>query len=104
MKTGKYQQLNNSSLCNSLCAEKKACCDKLASCSCGTHTGHFACLCPAGYYGSGLANSCKCKYVSSLEFGKCVTAVEYQRHKEDRQMYFLYNTVKESERDNWNAL
>ena len=34
------------------------CCDPLASCSCGTHTGHFACVCPAGYYGRGLMGDC----------------------------------------------
>ena len=30
----------------------------MASCSCGTHTGHFACVCPAGYYGRGLVGDC----------------------------------------------
>ena len=35
------------------------CCDPIASCSCGTHTGHFACVCPAGFYGRGLVGDCK---------------------------------------------
>jgi len=61
LKAGSYQPLDNSSFCDLLCSAKSDCCDKLASCSCGTHTGHFSCLCPPGYYGSGLANSCKCK-------------------------------------------
>ena len=37
----------------------KNCCDPIASCSCGTHTGHFACVCPAGFYGRGLVGDCK---------------------------------------------
>ncbi|XP_069692830.1 sushi, von Willebrand factor type A, EGF and pentraxin domain-containing protein 1-like isoform X3 [Periplaneta americana] len=58
LKAGNYQLLENSTHCNALCNAKSNCCSRLASCSCGTHTGHYSCLCPPGYYGSGLANSC----------------------------------------------
>ena len=43
------------------------CCDPLAACSCGTHTGHFACVCPAGYYGRGLIGDCKRAYFDLLD-------------------------------------
>ena len=46
----------------------KDCCDPIASCSCGTHTGHFACVCPAGYYGRGLVGDCKSRLLSIIPY------------------------------------
>ena len=40
----------------------RSCCDAKAKCSCGTHTGHFACICPPGHYGRGLVGDCKREY------------------------------------------
>ena len=37
---------------------QELCCDASAQCSCGTHTGHYACVCPRGYYGQGLVGDC----------------------------------------------
>ena len=49
--------------CSSLCStgpglgsSSSSCCDPLATCSCGTHTGHYLCLCPPGYYGKGIVD------------------------------------------------
>ena len=44
--------------CNRLCVGRE-CCDALATCKCGTHTGKYECLCPAGHYGNGLKGSCQ---------------------------------------------
>lgn len=52
--------------CNSLCTESTAnqtCCDNRAICTCGTATGHYACICPPGYFGSGLNDDCKRKLI-----------------------------------------
>ena len=38
-----------------------SCCDPKATCTCGTHTGHFACICPLGHYGRGMIGDCKRK-------------------------------------------
>ena len=51
------------SACNQLCrrrrkSDKELCCDPTATCSCGTHTGHYACLCPKGHYGQGFIGDC----------------------------------------------
>lgn len=46
--------IQNSNKCNSLCEERKDCCDSRATCRCGTHTGKYECVCQAGYYGSGV--------------------------------------------------
>ncbi|XP_043472287.1 sushi, von Willebrand factor type A, EGF and pentraxin domain-containing protein 1-like isoform X2 [Leptopilina heterotoma] len=63
LKAGKYVQVKGADDCDSLCEEKtngtESCCDELATCSCGTATGHYACLCPLGYYGSGLKGFCQ---------------------------------------------
>lgn len=61
----------NSSSCSRLCPKSdisksspdvatklSACCDPKAVCSCGTHTGHFACICPPGHFGRGLMGDC----------------------------------------------
>ncbi|XP_052776199.1 sushi, von Willebrand factor type A, EGF and pentraxin domain-containing protein 1-like isoform X1 [Mya arenaria] len=43
--------------CNRLCVGRD-CCDSIATCKCGTHTGKYECLCPRGYYGNGLRGGC----------------------------------------------
>uniref|UniRef100_A0A3Q2PYT7 Sushi, von Willebrand factor type A, EGF and pentraxin domain containing 1 n=1 Tax=Fundulus heteroclitus TaxID=8078 RepID=A0A3Q2PYT7_FUNHE len=55
--TGSYIQ-EDLSLCSSLCDEGKDCCDVMASCKCGTHTGQYDCICEKGYYGKGLKHEC----------------------------------------------
>jgi len=58
--------------CNNLCSENttnQTCCDDLATCTCGTATGHYACICPPGYFGSGLRGFCQRKLtVESRKF------------------------------------
>ncbi|MEQ2306089.1 Sushi, von Willebrand factor type A, EGF and pentraxin domain-containing protein 1, partial [Ameca splendens] len=55
--TGSYIQ-EDLSRCSSLCDEGKDCCDMMASCKCGTHTGQYDCICEKGYYGKGLKHEC----------------------------------------------
>ncbi|XP_048039857.1 sushi, von Willebrand factor type A, EGF and pentraxin domain-containing protein 1 isoform X2 [Megalobrama amblycephala] len=55
--TGSYIQ-EDPSQCSSLCEEGKNCCDIMASCKCGTHTGQYDCVCERGYYGKGLQHEC----------------------------------------------
>ncbi|KAK2576675.1 hypothetical protein KPH14_005336 [Odynerus spinipes] len=68
LKTGKYVPVEISSDCNILCratersnikAKGTNCCDDIAICSCGVTTGHYACICPIGFFGSGLRGSCQ---------------------------------------------
>lgn len=44
--------------CNRLCPEGNDCCDEKAQCTCGTTSGHYACLCSKGFYGTGLKGDC----------------------------------------------
>lgn len=44
--------------CSYLCEAGRDCCDRMASCKCGTHTGQFECICEKGYYGKGLQYEC----------------------------------------------
>nr|KAF6332190.1 sushi, von Willebrand factor type A, EGF and pentraxin domain containing 1 [Pipistrellus kuhlii] len=44
--------------CSHLCEAGRDCCDRMASCKCGTHTGQFECVCEKGYYGKGLQYEC----------------------------------------------
>ncbi|KAK7910340.1 hypothetical protein WMY93_015024 [Mugilogobius chulae] len=44
--------------CSSLCEAGRDCCDVMASCKCGSHTGQYACICEKGYYGKGLQHEC----------------------------------------------
>ncbi|XP_060574827.1 LOW QUALITY PROTEIN: sushi, von Willebrand factor type A, EGF and pentraxin domain-containing protein 1-like [Ruditapes philippinarum] len=44
--------------CNRLCVGRN-CCDTVATCNCGTHTGKYECMCPAGYFGNGLFGGCQ---------------------------------------------
>ena len=60
------------SACNQLCkrrrkSDKELCCDPSATCSCGTHTGHYACLCPKGHYGQGFIGDCTRKIFKSYQ-------------------------------------
>ncbi|KAL6490894.1 hypothetical protein MHYP_G00012390 [Metynnis hypsauchen] len=55
--TGSYIQ-EDMSHCSSLCVEGKDCCDLMASCKCGTHTGQYDCVCEKGHYGKGLQHEC----------------------------------------------
>ncbi|XP_012216127.2 sushi, von Willebrand factor type A, EGF and pentraxin domain-containing protein 1 isoform X1 [Linepithema humile] len=62
LKTGQYTPVTLPTDCNNLCSESTAnqiCCDDLATCTCGTATGHYACICPPGYFGSGLKGFCQ---------------------------------------------
>lgn len=44
--------------CKGLCIGGSECCDSGAQCTCGIHTGHYACVCPKGFYGTGLNGDC----------------------------------------------
>ncbi|XP_034471249.1 sushi, von Willebrand factor type A, EGF and pentraxin domain-containing protein 1 isoform X3 [Hippoglossus hippoglossus] len=55
--TGDYIQ-EDLSRCSSLCEAGRDCCDVMASCKCGTHTGQYDCICEKGYYGKGLQHEC----------------------------------------------
>ncbi|KAF7230188.1 sushi, von Willebrand factor type A, EGF and pentraxin domain-containing protein 1 isoform X3 [Nothobranchius furzeri] len=55
--TGSYIQ-DDLSRCSSLCDAGRDCCDVMASCKCGTHTGQYDCICEKGYYGKGLKHEC----------------------------------------------
>ncbi|XP_039199397.1 sushi, von Willebrand factor type A, EGF and pentraxin domain-containing protein 1-like [Crotalus tigris] len=55
--SGSYIQ-EDIAYCSYLCEGTENCCDAMASCKCGTHTGHFECICEKGYYGKGLQHEC----------------------------------------------
>uniref|UniRef100_A0A8C7T7C0 Sushi, von Willebrand factor type A, EGF and pentraxin domain-containing protein 1 n=1 Tax=Oncorhynchus mykiss TaxID=8022 RepID=A0A8C7T7C0_ONCMY len=55
--TGSYIQ-EDLSRCSSLCEAGADCCDIMASCKCGTHTGQYDCICEKGHYGKGLQYEC----------------------------------------------
>uniref|UniRef100_A0A8C8AQF1 Sushi, von Willebrand factor type A, EGF and pentraxin domain-containing protein 1 n=1 Tax=Otus sunia TaxID=257818 RepID=A0A8C8AQF1_9STRI len=55
--SGSYIQ-EDISHCSYLCEANENCCDIMASCKCGTHTGQFECICEKGYYGKGLQHEC----------------------------------------------
>ncbi|XP_076380505.1 sushi, von Willebrand factor type A, EGF and pentraxin domain-containing protein 1 isoform X1 [Megalopta genalis] len=65
LRTGKYEPVTLSDNCNILCGNisetgnDQSCCDNFATCSCGIATGHYACICPTGYFGSGFKGSCQ---------------------------------------------
>ena len=58
--------LESEDRCSSLCLEgNSGCgCDISATCRCGTHTGQYECICPSGWYGTGLRGGCQRKYVN----------------------------------------
>ena len=68
LQTGSYLPQRNRSACDRLCKEQTDCCHSSAECTCGTHTGHYACLCPPGHYGTGIKDDChrKLRYRSFL--------------------------------------
>ncbi|XP_061133183.1 sushi, von Willebrand factor type A, EGF and pentraxin domain-containing protein 1 isoform X1 [Syngnathus typhle] len=55
--TGSYIQ-EDPSRCASLCPAGRDCCDVMASCKCGTHSGRYDCVCEKGYFGKGLQHEC----------------------------------------------
>nr|XP_031840166.1 sushi, von Willebrand factor type A, EGF and pentraxin domain-containing protein 1-like isoform X1 [Nomia melanderi] len=65
LRTGKYQPVASSDNCDALCSSvgetgnDQGCCDSFATCACGIATGHYACICPTGYFGSGFKGSCR---------------------------------------------
>lgn len=63
LQTGSYLPQRNRTSCDRLCKEQSDCCHSLAQCTCGTHTGHYACLCPPGHYGTGLKDDCHRKHM-----------------------------------------
>ncbi|XP_026669674.1 sushi, von Willebrand factor type A, EGF and pentraxin domain-containing protein 1-like [Ceratina calcarata] len=64
LKAGKYIPVAFPDNCNLLCKNISVirnelnCCDNFATCACGTITGHYSCICPVGYFGSGFKSSC----------------------------------------------
>lgn len=71
--TGSYIQ-EDLSRCSSLCEAGSDCCDLMASCKCGTHTGQYDCICEKGYYGKGLQHECTGRLDGWLCFS-CVTSL-----------------------------
>lgn len=63
--------------CANLCSERRDCCDPYARCTCGTHTGHFACSCARGFYGTGLKGDCKCELRGACSAESGVVCVTY---------------------------
>lgn len=63
LQTGSYLAQRNRSACDRLCRDQSDCCHPSAECTCGTHTGHYACLCPPGHYGTGLKDDCHRNYL-----------------------------------------
>jgi len=78
---GNYIQ-QNASKCDELCTERSSCCDDKATCGCGTHTGYYECICPAGYYGSGLRHECYRTFTSFVAMAILV-AMRIQSHFSD---------------------
>lgn len=64
-KVGVILPVSNSSHCDSLCdrniTTEGSCCDPNSRCACGFHSGHYNCICNAGYYGSGIKGSGGCE-------------------------------------------
>lgn len=58
LQIGSYLDLEAES-CNRLCTAGSDCCDEKAQCTCGTTSGHYACLCRQGFYGTGLKGDCQ---------------------------------------------
>ncbi|XP_077500331.1 sushi, von Willebrand factor type A, EGF and pentraxin domain-containing protein 1-like isoform X2 [Amblyomma americanum] len=57
MHVGPHQMVNATE-CGGLCPEGERCCHQEPLCTCGISSGQYACLCPRGYYGSGLRGDC----------------------------------------------
>lgn len=71
--TGSYIQ-EDLSRCSSLCEAGRDCCDLMASCKCGTHTGQYDCICEKGYYGKGLQHECTGRLDGCLPGSCCVSS------------------------------
>ena len=60
-----YLPIEDPNECVNLCSNhnkfnySENCCDTMASCTCGTYSGHYSCMCPVGYYGSGFSGNCQ---------------------------------------------
>jgi hypothetical protein len=63
--TGSYVT-QESDKCQHLCINRSPCCDRKASCRCGTHSGNFECVCREGYYGTGLHGECYRKFIETF--------------------------------------
>lgn len=61
--------------CSYLCEAGKDCCDQMASCKCGTHTGQFECICEKGYYGKGLQYECTGECLVCVNYISCLAAL-----------------------------
>ncbi|XP_076181652.1 sushi, von Willebrand factor type A, EGF and pentraxin domain-containing protein 1 isoform X2 [Ptiloglossa arizonensis] len=65
LRAGKYVPVTVPDNCGLLCKNisevenEQTCCDNFATCACGIATGHYACICPTGYFGSGFKGSCQ---------------------------------------------
>ncbi|KAG7203366.1 hypothetical protein KM043_013441 [Ampulex compressa] len=65
LKIGEYVPVTRPEDCHILCIKAnktnnaEECCDDLATCACGVATGHYSCICPTGYYGSGFKGFCQ---------------------------------------------
>lgn len=70
--TGSYIQ-EDLSRCSSLCDAGTDCCDLMASCKCGTHTGQYDCICEKGYYGKGLQHECTGRWDGCTPGSCCVS-------------------------------
>ncbi|XP_076634348.1 sushi, von Willebrand factor type A, EGF and pentraxin domain-containing protein 1 [Colletes latitarsis] len=63
--SGKYVPVTIPDNCGLLCQNiseienDQNCCDNSATCACGIATGHYVCICPTGYFGSGFKGSCQ---------------------------------------------
>ncbi|XP_033101174.1 sushi, von Willebrand factor type A, EGF and pentraxin domain-containing protein 1-like isoform X2 [Anneissia japonica] len=55
--TGDYIMVNSRKCRN--CKDRVNCCDPLATCKCGTLSGQYECICPAGFFGTGLKGGCQ---------------------------------------------
>ncbi|KAJ7408534.1 hypothetical protein BTVI_59212 [Pitangus sulphuratus] len=91
--SGSYIQ-EDISHCSYLCEANENCCDIMASCKCGTHTGQFECICEKGYYGKGLQHECTVGEgvkPSFLGYGLVSSAVGVQKY-----LKFWYHSSKGS--------
>ena len=87
LKSGRYIDQPNKR-CDKLCVGKK-CCDPLATCSCGTHTGQYECICPAGYYGNGLKGGCQGRLLSD-----CILFLFFKSHVHLLNRFYMSTVIQ----------
>ncbi|XP_074641309.1 sushi, von Willebrand factor type A, EGF and pentraxin domain-containing protein 1-like [Tubulanus polymorphus] len=58
LRAGEFIVQHQRHKCDNLCDIHEDCCDAMAHCTCGTNSGHYQCICAAGFYGSGLKGDC----------------------------------------------